>query len=390
MKILYYSWFENSMQDMLDTFSALGYEVIKCTIPCSDYETDPEFTGNLEKILQGNDFDYIFSFNFFPLIARTAERLQIKYISWIYDSPHRTLCSPAVKGEYNYIFVFDSMQYAELGFMELPHLYHFPLAVNTTRLASQWKETDAEGRNHSYQNEISFVGSLYENNMYDQIVYLPDYLRGYLQGIIQAQKKVYGYNFIAEVLDDAVVQELNRYIRLDLDPSYYFDIRKIYADMINAKITAEERTGLLQRLSERHEVTLYTASSVKTGFQKIKSGGVVDYQTEMPEVFRHSKINLNITLRSIQSGIPLRALDIMGAGGFLLSNYQKELADCFIDGKELVLYGSEEELLYDTAYYLQHDKEREEIAYHGFQKVREMFSYEVRVAKMMDIVKDDN
>lgn len=385
MKILYYSWFENTMQDMIDTFLTFGYEVVKCTIPCSNYETDQAFTNNLEKILQENHYDFIFSFNFFPLIARTAERFQIRYISWIYDCPHGTLCSPAVKGTYNYIFVFDYVQYSGLSSLNLPHLFHFPLAVHTTRLYEQWNKED-----RYYQNKISFVGSLYENNMYDQVLYLPDYLKGYLKGVMQAQKKVYGYNFIEEVLDDPVVQDLKRYIRLDLDPSYYFDIRKIYADMINAKITAEERTELLQRLSERYEVTLYTASVLNKGFQNIKYGGIIDYRMEMPRVFHQSEINLNITLRSIQSGIPLRALDIMGAGGFLLSNYQKELADNFIDGEELVLYGSEEELLYYADYYLQHKKEREEIAFHGFQKVRELFSYEVRVGKMMDIVKNSD
>lgn len=385
MKILYYSWFENTMQDMIDTFLTFGYEVVKCTIPCSNYETDQAFTNNLEKILQENHYDFIFSFNFFPLIARTAERFQIRYISWIYDCPHGTLCSPAVKGTYNYIFVFDYVQYAGLSSLNLPHLFHFPLAVHTTRLYEQWNKEDC-----GYQNKISFVGSLYENNMYDQVLYLPDYLKGYLNGVMQAQKKVYGYNFIEEVLDDPVVQDLKRCIRLDLDPSYYFDIRKIYTDMINAKITAEERTELLQRLSERYEVTLYTASALNTGFQNIKYGGIIDYRMEMPRVFHQSEINLNITLRSIQSGIPLRALDIMGAGGFLLSNYQKELADNFIDGEELVLYGSEEELFYYADYYLEHKKEREEIAFHGFQKVRELFSYEVRVGKMMDIVKNSD
>lgn len=385
MKILYYSWFENTMQDMIDTFLTFGYEVVKCTIPCSNYETDQAFTNNLENILQENHYDFIFSFNFFPLIARTAERFQIRYISWIYDCPHGTLCSPAVKGTYNYIFVFDYVQYSGLSSLNLPHLFHFPLAVHTTRLYEQWNQEGCD-----YQNKISFVGSLYENNMYDQVLYLPDYLKGYLKGVMQAQKKVYGYNFIEEVLDDPVVQDLKRYIRLDLDPSYYFDIRKIYADMINAKITAEERTELLQRLSERYEVTLYTASVLNKGFQNIKYGGIIDYRMEMPRVFHQSEINLNITLRSIQSGIPLRALDIMGAGGFLLSNYQKELADNFIDGEELVLYGSEEELLYYADYYLQHKKEREEIAFHGFQKVRELFSYEVRVGKMMDIVKNSD
>ena len=108
--------------------------------------------------------------------------------------------------------------------------------------------------------------------------------------------------------------------------------------------------------------------------------------TEMPRVFRDSRINLNISLRSIRSGIPLRALDIMGAGGFLMSNYQPELAEYFEDGKELAMYGSAQELIDKTAYYLSHEEERRQIAKAGFGKVQELFSYEVRVTQMLDLV----
>lgn len=378
------------MQDMMDTLALLGYEIVKCDIPCSDYETDLEFTMNLEKMVTENDCDYIFTFNFFPIIAKMAEKLKIRYISWIYDSPHWTLYSPAVKGKYNYIFVFDYVQYLEVKKLEVSNVFYFPLAVNVDRLEKQLGqvvELDKCGeRKHvDYINEISFVGSLYENNLYDKLRYLPDYLKGYLEGIMQMQEKVYGYNFVSELLDDQIMNELCKYVVLNLEPSYFWDKRAIYADMVNAKITARERTTLLQRLAELYSVTLYTASDVSM-IKHVKLGGIVSYQKDMPKVFRTSKINLNMTLRSIQSGIPLRVLDIMGAGGFLLSNYQRELAQQFTDGKELVLYGSEEELLYYVDYYLNHEEEREEIAYHGFRKVREKFAYAVRVKKMMSIV----
>ena len=84
--------------------------------------------------------------------------------------------------------------------------------------------------------------------------------------------------------------------------------------------------------------------------------------------------------------IPLRALDLRGAGGVLLSNYQPELAEQFEDGKELALYASLEELLDKTQYYLSHEEERREIAYQGFRKVQTLFSYETRVKQMLEIV----
>ena len=55
--------------------------------------------------------------------------------------------------------------------------------------------------------------------------------------------------------------------------------------------------------------------------QNVNYMGSCDYYGQMTKVFKASSINLNITLKISQSGIPLRVMDILGAGGFLLSNY---------------------------------------------------------------------
>lgn len=104
---------------------------------------------------------------------------------------------------------------------------------------------------------------------------------------------------------------------------------------------------------------------------------------EMPCVFRYSKLNLNPTLKSIQSGIPLRALDIMGAKGVLLSNFQPELVEYFEDGQDLILYSSMEEAVEKAAYYLEHDDIREQIAQNGYEKIKEYFTYPDRIQKML-------
>ena len=66
----------------------------------------------------------------------------------------------------------------------------------------------------------------------------------------------------------------------------------------------------------------------------------------------------------------MRIFDVLGAGGFLLTNYQEELEDYFEIGKDLVCYSSEEDLLQKTAYYLEHDEERKQIARNGYLKVK--------------------
>ena len=208
-----------------------------------------------------------------------------------------------------------------------------------------------------------------------------------MEGIILAQQKVYGYNFVQEIMDEKISLELEKYVKMNLDDSYQVPVSKLYANMLNAEVTARDRETLLEIAADEGQVTLYSGSQYAG--TRIMQQGIVDYENGMPKVFRSSKINLNITLRSITSGIPLRALDIMGAGGFLMSNYQPELAEYFIDGQDIVLFDSPEDMRWKVNYYLQHDEERQQIAQNGFEKVKKEFSYDIQLKKMLQLALDD-
>ena len=104
----------------------------------------------------------------------------------------------------------------------------------------------------------------------------------------------------------------------------------------------------------------------------------------MPYIFKQSKINLNITRRGIKSGVPLRAIDIMGCGGFLISNYQADFLDYFVPGGDFVCYESKEDLIQKVDYYLSHEKERQAIAKSGHEKVAAGHTYRHRVRQMLD------
>lgn len=65
----------------------------------------------------------------------------------------------------------------------------------------------------------------------------------------------------------------------------------------------------------------------------------------------------------------------MGAGGFLISNWQPELAECFEEGKEVVMYYDRNDLMSKIEYYLQNEDERMKIAENGQKKIIEQFDY---------------
>lgn len=137
-------------------------------------------------------------------------------------------------------------------------------------------------------------------------------------------------------------------------------------------------------IGDRWGIDLYTQSDT-SDMPNVRNHGFISYYENMSKMFFNSKININITMRGIQSGSSLRNQDIMAAGGFLLSNYQSDLADMYNDGEDLVMYYTRQDLADKIEYYLSHDKEREEIADNGRRKTLENNSYYLAWKKIFSI-----
>ena len=127
---------------------------------------------------------------------------------------------------------------------------------------------------------------------------------------------------------------------------------------ISVKVAEQERLCALRMLSDNFNVDIYTGSDTSS-MPHIHNHGFAKSLTEMPIIFNQSKINLNITAKSIRSGLSLRIFDVLAAGGFLITNYQTELPEFFEIGKDLVAYDSFGSLKELCSYYLAHDNERE-------------------------------
>lgn len=390
MNILYYFWQENSCQDMVNTFQELGHTIKIIQFTFKDYLNDPQFEQAFINELESAAFDFIFTFNYFPIIAKIANQEEIKYVSWIYDCPNLTLYSTTIKNSYNYIFAFDRILTNTILENGARHIYHLPLAANFSRIATQLQIGITSSKHfhpHKYMHDISFVGSLYEKNLFRQINYLPEYLKGYLSGILFSQKQFWGFDLISEMLTPNLCEELSKYVKIKKDSDYTYKTDKIFIDMLHAETTAQERIESINLLAEHFPLALYSASNPEL-CPKAKHLGYISYFHTMPKIFHFSKLNINITLRSIQSGIPLRAIDILACGGSLLSNYQVELAEYLIPGKDYIQFENLDDLLYKTEYYLSHEEERKEIAYNGYQKASRCFSYPEQVNKILTQIKN--
>lgn len=386
MKILFCRWKSICEIGITNAIRRLGYDLITFdkTPLSSDYDTN--YLHELADLIKAvPDIDCVFSINFQPIIARACKVFKIPYISWTVDCPSFMLYSETISLPTNRIFLLDRMQTEKFLPLNPDNIFHMPMGCDIPT----WDSIKVSPQEHKmYDCDISFVGSLYsEKCKYNFIEKdLPDYIRGYVNGLINAQLNVYGYNFIEDSLTDEFAMEFKKYADWQkLGEDYTEDIKGIIADTyIGYKCTEQERIRTLTAISENYDIDLWTLSDTSM-IPKIHNRGGADSNTMMPQIIKCSKINLNMTNRPIKTGLPLRIFDLMGAGGFVISNYQAEIPEHFIPDEDIVLYDNIPNLLDKIGYYLKHDDERCQIAKNGHAKVTEFHSYDVRLQEMFQI-----
>lgn len=390
MNILIFEYKFFCIEDLCSALTNLGAKYTCITNKLIHERTSTEFDTLFDEKISSQHFDAVFTFNYFPIISNCCMRHNIPYISFVYDSPLVSLYSYTIINSCNYVFLFDKSIYLDFKKENINTVYYMPLAVNHKRLddINNNIASFSEQTSSFYSSSVSFIGTMYNetHNFYDRMKNLSPYTLGYLDGIMQAQLKVYGYYFIEEVLNKEIISDMQKSLPMYPSNDGVETPEWLFAYYVIArKLTNIERTSLLKDISEHFNTKLYTPNPTPE-LPKIQNMGAVDYYCQMPYIFKCSDINLNITLRSIRSGIPLRCFDIMGAGGFLLSNYQADFYEHFIPGEDLVLYESPEDLINKCGYYLKHDSERRQIAANGYGKVSEFHTYEIRLKEIFDIV----
>lgn len=340
-----------------------------------------ELTKNIAMTLLSQKFDYLFSFNYFPVAAMAAKACRVRYVSWVYDSPYAQLYSETIYYPTNDVRIFDRQQVLDLQRQGVKTVSYLPMAADV-----DYYDSVLQGDvSHNYQADISFVGSLYteeKQQLYKRLEQLSEYDKGYIEGLVQMQKQTYGSSLLESMLSEELIQRMEKVAPLQPHPDAFATKAWYYANFyLYRKVTALERSEILTLLAKKHDVKIYTHVQDQNVSVQWKDAirPEVDYYTQAPFVYRNSKINLNISLRSIKSGIPLRVFDIMGCGGFLLTNFQSDMLEYFEPDVDFVYYTDYEDLLVKVDYYLSHDEERERIARNGYEKVKKYHTYEQRV-----------
>ena len=390
MKILYVYGMEQT-KDIIYNLHKLGYNAEEYSRRQNPSVLNDEEMERLTSYVKDHKITHLMSIHLIYNLAYVAYQTGIKYVSMIWDAPYIKLYTPFGRMDNCYFSVFDKLDCERFRTAGIPHILYQPLAVNQDNLRKWDLITRMAG---TYKDEISFVGSLYDQNSYDkELEKMPRHLQDYFISIFEeAAFRWDGVNRIYGKTDRAILDCIRRTVpEFDLDNKYdiedvaYFEILYLIRKIANI-----ERTCVLNILGEMFPVTLYTNGGTDVSMlPNVKVMPPVEPGKPLLKVYTCSKINLNISLKGIEGGTPQRVMDIMGTGGFMMTNYCAETVELFEEDKEIVMFRTPEELVEKSGYYLSHDEEREKIAKAGYEKVLNCYTYEKKLKRLMEWVEGE-
>lgn len=396
MEILFHRYGSICEPDIIEAFQSLGISVLEedSEIYEKNIPSETRIKVLAEQILL-NKPAFVFSINYFPYISEVCQKLNVLYVCLSVDCPVLEFFSDSIHNGCNRIFLFDYNQYLQFKDENPDCIFYLPLGTNIDRWDSLLSGDRDKNDAKRWLYDVSLVGSLYtEKSPYDDLL-MPEFERGFTDGLVEAQLKFPGLDLINEVLADKQVQAIKtamaekkgahweRYMLADA----YTDTNKYVATnyYLGMRVSQIERIRLLNMLAKEFLVELFTRSDA-SALNGVHVHGGVSTHKEMPEIFNKSKINLNITIRPIQTGLSQRVWDVLGCGGFLLTNYQMEIPEYLQVGVDLDCFESPAELKEKVAYYLTHEEKRMEIARHGYETVKSKHTCRHRVAEILKIV----
>ncbi len=389
MNIVFFRYKNICEPDYIDAFKQLGINVVEVDLHSINASSLEGRANAVGEHIKTNIPMFVFTINFFPYISIVCEALKIQYVSVSVTCPMLEIYNTTIRNSCNKVFLFDKEQYLSIRDENPGGIFYLPLGSAMQRL-SFVAESLAD-----YKFDISFIGSLYNEKDPFTSLKLPDEVLSRFEVLMnrQLENKIYSQDYLEKEITDEDVRQIKE-ASSDFYPSD-LSVRNLdrfvaINKYLSPHMTYLERCSILDKIGESfpHKLHLFTGSDT-SGISSVKEGyisvhGPVNSITEMPLVFRDSKINLNTTTRSMKSGLAQRIWDVLGCGGFLLTNYQPELEDYFEIGNDLEVYENYNELFEKIDYYLKNEDKRLEIATSGYLTVKANHS---TLNRVIDIIK---
>lgn len=351
---------------------------------CDIKET--EGYSDLAKQIKEITYHFVFSVKFEPEVANICFQGGTKYVCWQMELPCLDLYSVYLTCPTTYVFLYDYSICEKLRSKGIKNVYYLPWAVISAG-SSEGKEESP-----SFVNDVSLVTSFHTDEyevVQNMLEHADEFTKGYLQAIIKSADSLKGEESFTRILENLAEGHLENLYPVAVKDDNWQTKSWIYANCYLARfLSAKERMKYIRNIQHLHHIQILAVDAIPSELEgmEIKK---INNEYEADLLYQSSKINLNITERSVQTGIPLNAMQIMGNRGFLLTDYQEGFLEFFVPGEDFVFYIDEQDMLDKIDYYLKHDEERMKIANSGYEKVRNCHTLNSRIKEMLQVVFDD-
>mgnify|MGYP001272308446 CR=1 FL=1 len=165
--------------------------------------------------------------------------------------------------------------------------------------------------------------------------------------------------------------------------------RKYLYDVTFIGTYEKERFEILEYLSQNDiKVTIFG-----NGWDNIKSNKNLliqknaIYGEKFYKTIFASKINMGFLRKDNQDVYNSKTVEILAAGGFMLSEYSKHIQNIFKNKKDLVFFNDDKlEILKTVKYFLKNSKLREKIKNNGYKKVNKgLFNYSSQLVEIINL-----
>lgn len=145
------------------------------------------------------------------------------------------------------------------------------------------------------------------------------------------------------------------------------------------------RLALLMRLAEAGiSVDVFGDEQWRrAAHPNLRYHGVAHNRRDCPRIYSQSRINLNITSQQLITALPVRVYDVLACGGFLLTDSREDLKKYFVEGGDLAVYGSFDELVKKIRQYLKQPDECARLGASGRQKILKWHTFAAAVPDML-------
>ena len=159
--ILFYQWNAFMQKGMENALKKLRIEYEVYYDIADNWDKDDAFERRFIDRLEKGNYSGVLSVNYMPIISDICEKMRIRYISWVYDSPLHIRHLDTMKNSCNKIYFFDRMQAEEFRIQGVDGAEYLPLAA----------DPEVFGGVRSYYDEyvcdVSLLGQLYKSEYSD-------------------------------------------------------------------------------------------------------------------------------------------------------------------------------------------------------------------------------